>query len=226
MDARARARIPTRGHRCVGPICIWTRARGDASSIISLGIALPSNERDPANSPENRQTRESVRRASECSPEIRVFARTDSSNSSCSLLLFVQSVSERPTEERRKGVARDAQLLRVTNCGRAIGLSDQRLSGRDRSPSSARSRNRCERRRPFGLVNPFPSARTRRGYLATGSISFSSPLHRGGSPLKRRRNECQEACARARAEIASRFGSAGDNDGRRSHPRESNPVGS
>ncbi|TGZ48008.1 hypothetical protein DBV15_05759 [Temnothorax longispinosus] len=30
------------GHGCMGPICIWTRTRGDASSIISLGITPSS----------------------------------------------------------------------------------------------------------------------------------------------------------------------------------------
>jgi len=35
------------GHGCMGPICIWTRTHGDASSIISLGIT-PSSRGTPS----------------------------------------------------------------------------------------------------------------------------------------------------------------------------------
>lgn len=35
-------------HGCMGPICIWTRARGDASSIISLGITPSTRGTQPS----------------------------------------------------------------------------------------------------------------------------------------------------------------------------------
>lgn len=41
-------RSDTTSHGCMGPICIWTRARGDASSIISLGITPPSTRGSPS----------------------------------------------------------------------------------------------------------------------------------------------------------------------------------